>query len=178
MMVMVRTISKEFNNIRFDLFLDRAKVTRAVDRKSRTALSRTGGYVRTLVRRSMKKRPKERTKSGKTSKAFKNYQNESGPPRWVKRGLKDNIFFFYDPKQKSVVIGPRPFKQTATGKPTRRNSGASLLEFGGGARVRVSNRQGKPWVRARFKPKPFMAPQMDAAQAKLRENLAKVKFGS
>ena len=176
-MAMVRTISKEFQNVRFDLFLDRAKVQRAVDRKSRTALSRTGGFVRTRVRRSMKKRPKQKTKSGKTSKAFKKFQQESGPPRWVTRGLKDNIFFFYDPKKKSVVIGPRPFKQTATGKPTRRKSGASLLEFGGGARVRVSNRKGKPWVRASFKPKPFMAPQMDVAQSKLRENLQKVKFG-
>ena len=113
-MAMVRTVSREFQSIRFDLFLDRAKVTRAVDKKARTALSRTGGFVRTKVRRSMKKRPKEKTKSGKTSKAFVRFQQESGPPRWVTRGLKDNIFFFYDPRKKSVVIGPRPFGSTAS----------------------------------------------------------------
>lgn len=165
MMAMVRTISKEFQNVRFDLFLDRAKVQRAVDRKSRTALSRTGGFVRTAVRRSMKKRPKKKKVT-------------SGPPRWVTRGLKDNIFFFYDPKKQSVVIGPRPFRSTATGVPTTRKSGASLLEFGGGARIKQTNRRGQPWVAAKFRPRQFMAPQQDVAQAKLKENLVKVKFGS
>lgn len=177
-MAMVKTISKEFQNVRFDLFLDRQKVQRAVDKKSRTALSRTGGFVRTAVRRSMKKAPKKRTKSGRMSKAYQKFQGETGPPRWHTKGLKNNIFFFYDPRQKSVVIGPRPFRSTSTGKPSRRKSGASLLEFGGGAHVKVTNRKGQPWVRARFRPKPFMAPQMDAAQAKLRENLERVKFGA
>ena len=176
-MAMVRTISREFQNVRFDLFLDRAKVQRAVDRKARTALARTGGFVRKTVRQSMKKKPQRKTKGGKISKAYTKSLSESGPPRWVTRGLKDNIFFFYDPKKRSVVIGPRPFASTSTGKPTQRKSGASLLEFGGGARVRINNRKGKPWVKARFRARPFMAPQMDAAQAKLREQLERVKFG-
>ena len=163
-MVMVKTISKEFQNVRFDLFLDRAKVQNAVDRKSRRVLSRTGGFVRQAVRRSMKKKPKKKIV-------------RTGPPRWVKRGLKDNIFFFYDDRKKSVIIGPRPFKQTRTAVPTRRRSGASLLEYGGGAKVRILNRHGKPWVKTTFRQRSFMAPQMDAAQAKLKENLANVKFG-
>ena len=175
-MVMVRELSREFKNVRFDLFLDRAKVQRAIDRKSQRALSRTGGFIKTRVERSMRKRPQKRTKTGKRSKPFQKFLSETNkPPRWVTRGLKDNIFFFYDPNKRSVVIGPRPFPSTSTGKPTRRRSGASLLEFGGAAIVKVTNRKGQPWVRATFRRKPFMAPQMDIAQSKLRENLQ--RFG-
>ena len=176
-MAMVRELSREFQNVRFQLFLDRAKVKRAIDKKSRTVLARTGGVVRKAVRQSMKKKPQKRTKKGKVSKAYVRSLGETGPPRWVTRGLKDNVFFFYDPKKRSVVIGPRPFPSTRTGQPTQRKSGASLLEFGGGARVRATNRKGKPWIRAQFRPKPFMAPQMGLAQSKLRENLERVKFG-
>ena len=177
-MAMIRVMSREFEQVRFDLFLDRAKVTAAVDRKSRRVLSRTGGFVRTKVRQSMKKKPKRLTKSGRISKAYQRSLTESGPPRWTTRGLKDNIFFFYDDRRKSVTIGPRPFKQTKTAVPSRRKSGASLLEFGGAARVRILNRPGKPWVRAKFRKRSFMAPQQPAAHAKLKENLATIRFGS
>ncbi len=60
-MVMRKEMSREFKGIRFDLFLDRDKVQKAVDRKARRVLARTGGFVRTKVRQSMRKRPKKRS---------------------------------------------------------------------------------------------------------------------
>ena len=124
---------KEFDQIRFDLFLDRQKVQRAVDRKTRKVLAMTGGFVRTRVRRSMKKAPKKKIV-------------KTGPPRYHTRGLKNNIYFFMDEHKRSVVIGPRPFKGTATARPRSRRSGAALLEFSGSARVRIVDGTAVKWV--------------------------------
>lgn len=86
-------------------------VTKLLDRQTRRAFSRAGGYIRATAKRSIKKRQG-------TSKP--------GDPPYSHTGLLKNfIFFSYDPHQKSVIVGPEKLtRRGAEGAP-------KALEYGG-----------------------------------------------
>lgn len=91
-------------------FFDRAGVIAATDRMERRGLSKFGAFVRTRDTRSQRKRKKA---------------SLPGQPPSVHLGLvKKFTYFAYDPRRKSVVIGPVPL----TG---RRPTTLRTLEEGG-----------------------------------------------
>lgn len=78
------------------LFFDRVKVEREMDRATRKALSRFGAFVRRRDQTSQRKR-----------KGI----SPPGQPPYAHEGLLRKLTFFaYDPKTRSVVIGPVPIK--------------------------------------------------------------------
>src|SRR5690606_28852572 len=93
------------------LFFDRKAVTSRVDRATRRVLSRFGAFVRRTARSSIRKR-KRTSEPGK-------------PPSSHTGMLKKFIFFGYDPRRDSVVIGPVRLSQKGRGE------APSLLEYGG-----------------------------------------------
>ncbi len=117
------------------LFMDRDRVIRATDRAQRRALSRIGGYVRTTAKRSIRKR-KKKSEPGK-------------PPSSHSGELRGGIWFSYEPREKTVVIGPVSF---GTGVP-------SVLEHGGTINVKT-DRRGTPGrsETVRIKARPYMGP--------------------
>jgi hypothetical protein len=83
------------------LFFDRPEVLSEMDRETLKVFRRFGGFVRKVARRSIKKRKRKTSAPG-------------SPPH--SRGahlLRNNIFFHYDPNQRSVVIGPTALNQTS-----------------------------------------------------------------
>jgi hypothetical protein len=74
------------------LFLDRSAIARYVDRKTLRVFKRFGAFVRLVAQRSMRRR-----------KAA----SPPGQPPSVRKGqLRKFIFFSFDERRKSVVIGP------------------------------------------------------------------------
>ncbi len=93
-------------------FLDRAKVMRAVDRGRRRSLAKSGSYIRTTARRSMR-RKRGRSRPGQ-------------PPHAHVGLLRDLLFFSYDSSTNSVVVGPVAIN--------KRSEAPAVLEFGGRTR--------------------------------------------
>jgi hypothetical protein len=92
------------------LFFDSPKVISAVDKTSRRVMCRFGALVRTIAKRSIRKRKKA---------------SAPGQPPSSHTGLlKKFIWFGYEPGSKTVVIGPARL----TGK--NKGEAPSLLEYG------------------------------------------------
>jgi hypothetical protein len=73
-------------------FLDRQAITRYVDQKTLRVFKRFGAFVRLVAQRSMRRR--------KTP-------SPPGQPPSVRKGqLRKLIFFSFDERRKSVVVGP------------------------------------------------------------------------
>lgn len=123
------------------LFFDRNKVTGAVNRAERRVLSRFGAFVRRGARSSIRKR--------------KRISEPGQPPSSHTGLLKRTIFFVYEPKKASVIIGP-----VLLGKGT---NAPALLEHGGV----VVRRKRKRKVRATYRPRPFMGPAFEREKPKL-----------
>jgi hypothetical protein len=123
-------------------FFDAPRIQRAVDKAARQKLSRLGAFVRQRAMHSIRKR--------------KGSSKPGDPPHSHVGLLRTKIFFVYEPKDKSVVIGPVLIN---------RPSGATWLnELGGVAtiRTRFGTRS------ARYPARPYMLPALEAeAEAKL-----------
>ena len=117
------------------MFFDAKAVGNIITKNERRFLIRVGSWIRTVAKRSIRKPTKKQPNS------------EPGePPRSQTGYLKKNIFYGFDAKSRSVVIGG------AKTKP----KGAKLLqklEFGSGKQ----------------KARPFMQPALDKSQGKIRE---------
>jgi hypothetical protein len=74
------------------LFLDRPAIARYVDRKTMRVFKRFGAFVRLVAQRSMRRR--------------KTPSPPGQPPSVHKGQLRKFIFFSFDERRKSVVIGP------------------------------------------------------------------------
>ena len=84
--------------------------------------------------------------------------SEPGKPPSSHTGLlKKFIFFGYDPRRDSVVIGPVRLTQKGRGE------APSLLEYGGNTSVEHRGQRKRARVRAR----PFMGPAFEQEQPKL-----------
>ncbi len=118
-------------------------VQRAMDRATRRALNKAGGWIRKTAKRSIRPR--------------KTISQPGQPPHSHTGPLRDLMFYGYEPYAQTVVIGPLPFK----GK-----KGAPLLEVGGVTIARQRSRSGK--IRHRrmvYRARPFMGPALDKALA-------------
>jgi len=124
------------------MFFDRQAVLGAVDRATRSVLSKFGAFVRTAARHSIRKR--------------KAASQPGSPPSSHVGTLRRLIFFGYDPARKSVVIGPTPFRSEVEAPP--------LLEYGG--RARRKDRKGRNVVSI-YRPRPFMTPAFESEKTKL-----------
>lgn len=157
------------------LFFDSDKVKSLTDAATRRNLGKSGGEVRKIARRSMRKaRMKSRgdmtereirvfdlrvaqwklTKQGPRPKRPLAASKPGEPPR-VRRGdIKQQLFYVYDPSSKSVVVGPAKLSR-ATGAP-------ATLEFGGSTRGSF----GKTVTVAK---RPYMQPALAVARPKMSE---------
>lgn len=122
-------------------FFDTDNVIKLVDASMRKSLSRFGAFVRTRSRSSIRKR--------------KRASNPGEPPSSHTGILKRFIFFSYDAKNKSVVVGPTPLRSDSTAP--------ELLEHGGaGITSKFINRRGQERRRGQWRARPFMKPAFDA----------------
>jgi len=119
-------------------FFDKSPAVRLLNRKTRRILSRFGAYVRTSARTSMRPDPKGGQQSSAPGKP---------PQSRGKKLLRDLLFFSYDEKSKSTVVGPLRLGRTASEHVPR------TLEKGG-----TIVRDGKP---NRYKARPFMKPAFE-----------------
>jgi hypothetical protein len=132
--------------IRFEikqLFFDSPKVVRAVDRTTRRVLSKFGAFVRRTARSSIRKR--------------KRISEPGSPPSSHSGLLKKFLFFGYEPRKDSVVIGPVRLTQKGRGE------APSLLEYGGSTKVEHRGKR----KRAKVRPRPFMGPAFEKEEPKL-----------
>jgi len=129
------------------LFFDRKAVQNAADRATRRVLSRFGAFVRRGARSSIRKRKKP---------------SEPGRPPSSHTGLlKRFIFFGYEPRRRSVVIGPVRLNQMVGDAP-------AALEHGGTSRVVTgSRRRGRRVRSVTIRPRPFMGPAFEREMPKL-----------
>jgi len=132
-----------------NLFFDTPKVQRSVDRGTRRVLSRFGAFVRRSAKSSI--RPRKRV------------SRPGEPPSSHTGLLKKFIFFAYQPRNKSVVIGPVQLTQKGRGEAPR------LLEHGGTATLQRHGKRDKANFRAHFQGRPFMGPAFLKEQPKLPE---------
>lgn len=115
-------------NIDFKYFFDKPAVQKAAGKSSKKALSKAGAFIRTTAKRSIRKRKK--------------ISKPGFPPSSHSGELKRLIYFSYDMKNDSVVIGPLLFK--SGDQPTVPN----VLEFGG-----IKKYKGK---KRNYEARPFM----------------------
>lgn len=132
-----------FKFIPKELFFDRKKVTDAVERGKRLALSKAGSFVRTRAR-SITGKPS--TKSSDPGR----------PPKRHVGLLHDLIYFAYSPENSAVDIGP-VFLNSTIGK----GEAPHALEFSGDVTIKSHGRRRRAHIRAR----PFMGPSLQAEVA-------------
>lgn len=125
------------------LFFDTKAVRGSVDKATRRALSKFGAFVRKSSRSSIRIR--------------KAVSRPGAPPSSHTGLLKRLILFGYDPRKRSVVIGPVRFTRRAGGE------APSLLEYGGRGTVTRFDKK----KRATWSPRPFMGPAMEKEKSKL-----------
>ena len=107
------------------MFFDSPAVVRRVDKRTRRVFSRFGAYVRQTARQSIRK-PHRKLAPGEKLKRDRQGRYIGAKPRYSRQGdppfdqtglLKRYIYFGYDLRQRSVVIGPEkltgPVSETA-----------------------------------------------------------------
>lgn len=121
------------------MFFDNAKVINAVDRASRSVLSKFGAFVRTAAKSSIRPRKKS-SKPGH-------------PPTSHSGLLKKFIFFGYSQQQTSVVIGPAKLNQKIGNAP-------EVLEYGGKSTIFAWDSKAKVKTKqtVRIAARPYMRP--------------------
>jgi hypothetical protein len=122
-----------------DMFFDRKKVTRAVDKATRVVLSKAGAFIRTTARHSIRQR-KAASAPGE-------------PPSSHAGLLKRFILFGYDARRQTVVVGPMRLNQKVGNAP-------EALEHGGASVVVEGLRRRRRKRRVRIRRRPFMGPAM------------------
>ncbi|TVQ33878.1 MAG: hypothetical protein EA376_01200 [Phycisphaeraceae bacterium] len=126
-----------------NIFLDRPKVRRAVNRAKLRALSRAGAFIRQRARTSIRRR--------------RGSSPPGSPPHSHEGSLRRLILFGYDRASDSVVVGPARLNKPG--------EAPSVLEFGGRTRVeRRRTRRGGGRVieskRVRIEARPYMGPAL------------------
>ena len=107
-------------------FFDRPNVQSAIDKGTRRALSKFGAFVRQRARTSIRKK--------------KGVSDPGQPPHSHLGLLRKGILFAFDPRAKSVVIGPVPTSK-ATGAPELLEKGGTVP--GNGREIWITNTPGR-----------------------------------
>lgn len=145
-------------------FVIDAKAMRQLDVWERKVLYRTGGFARTIIRRSIKKRPKKKgARRGRAGKAP--YYT---PGQRDLFSLKGGIIFQVDEARSAVRVGTTKFKTSTT---SRQPSTTMLLERGGPARTEILKHDHGELVfvrvKARYDPHPFVGPRLPRVIAEM-----------
>jgi len=119
------------------LFFDRKAVTDATDRGTRRMLSRFGAYVMRRGRSSIRRRKKV---------------SDPGKPPSAHEGSIKKIYFGYEPRRRSVVVGPVLLNLVSFDDQMRPVSGAvpEVLEKGGAINV-LEEWTGSRWWRVNLR---------------------------
>jgi hypothetical protein len=138
-------------------FFDRAAVLQYMDKRTLKFLRHAGGYVRKTARNSMRQ--------------VKKPSPPGQPPRARSGQLKEMLYFSFEPRNRSVVVGPAGFGKSVVPR---------LLEEGGTEQMRIapvyrhgkivgfSHRKTDPIKTARYPARPYMKPAFDKALAQRR----------
>lgn len=134
-----------------------SEITKDLDDDARRGLARFGGLIRTTARRSMRK-PRQKKLSEMTSKERQEFHIRSSiakkmgekkprrpnmpsapgePPRVIGGQVKKFLYFGYDKKERSVVVGPAKIN-SPTGAPETLEKGGTVNTRAG--RVKISKR--------------------------------------
>jgi hypothetical protein len=157
------------------MFFDRPKVVKALKSTNRRILSKTGAFIRTSARGSIKTRSYESTSSpgsppydhtGFALQRINRQRKKAGLQR-IKRsqgsfnqGLRA-ILFAYEPSTESVIVGPVKFGGSGRTVP-------SVLEYGG-----TTTNWKKETMRVQKRPfmEPAMKKELPSLPAKWRSSL-------
>lgn len=129
-------------------FFDRKKVLSAVDRTTQRNLSRFGSRVRRTARSSIRRR-KRASRPGQA-------------PTNRKGQLKRFLFYAFEPRRRSVVIGPARLPGSKAIVP-------EILEHGGTISLSVTGKRRRRTRRVPYAARPFMQPAFDKELRKLPE---------
>jgi len=163
-----------------NFFFDRAAVIKAVDRQTRSVLSKFGAYVRRTAKGSIKKAAPSKLEKVKRARKvlarsktpatqqlamevlMRAQQDASAPagqpPRSVKGFLKDHIFFVFEPARRGVIIGPEALGAAVAPK---------ALEQGGRSITKI-RRGGQTISRVvTVRPHPYMGPAVAKVEKQL-----------
>lgn len=155
-----------------DFFFDRKVVIDAVGKAAARNLSKAGAYIRTSARSSIRKR-KRVSKPGE-------------PPSSHTGHLKEYIWFAFDPRAESVVVGPVGFNQKSVSNgeivsgvvPVILEKGGTigirevLTRWGWQTRGRSRRReQGLPTRvrKASYEARPYMGPAFEKNKDKFKD---------
>ena len=137
-------------------FFDSAAVLRAVDRAKRRAMVRQGQLIRTIAKRSIRKR-KGASRPGEAPHSHRGH-------------LRRFLFYSYDRLRQTVVIGPTALSARAIVPPLLEAGGAVKSKRG---RLISDGKGGQRWVargvRQTYRPRPFMGPALAKAKPYLAE---------
>jgi len=134
------------------IFFDRKDMLDRIDAATKRVFSRFGAYTRRTARQSIRKR-KKASKPGK-------------PPSSHEGLLKRFIFFGYDRRQRSVVIGPEKLSGPVS------DTALEALEYGGRSRTSdyvwtAGRRRKKVFRNVKIDARPFMGPAFEKEKPKL-----------
>lgn len=153
------------------MFVDRRIIRARVDRAKLKNLSRQGAFVRTAARSSIRKARMKKVgemstderelyerrvdaakRAGRPKPKRPRAASRPGePPRSQVGTLRKFLFFSYDPRSESVVVGPAR-------TPADDQDAPQTLEFGG-----TAERRGR---RVSVAPRPYMGPALTQEQPK------------
>lgn len=152
------------------MFFDKPKVVSAMDDATRRSLSRAGAFVMRSARSSMRKPAMARqrklraevqagrryvTLSPEEKRAYHGSSEPGKPPRVHAGTLRKMIYFGYDQRTRSVVVGPQRFS-------TKGGEAPRILEFGGKTVIVKRKRSGgRIRKRVEVKARPYMVPALE-----------------
>ncbi len=164
-------------------FFDRAAIGNAVEKAILRGLASAGAYVRTVARRSMRRRKKA--------------SPPGQPPSTHQGQLRDLLLFAYDQPNKATVVGPAKFsavrKNSASTTPvpglhehggmvtvfkkvfnkgrkaTDRQKESFLRKLKDGSLIPAKKRFTLVKVQAKYPVRPYMGPALETSKAKLPE---------
>jgi hypothetical protein len=124
-------------------FFDRPKVQRAMDAKAKRAFSRFGSFVRRRAQTSMRKR--------------KDSSPPGSPPSSHRGDLRKHLYFAWDDRRRSVVVGPIQLG---------RGTAPKALEYSGEStavrRFKSNGQQFTALRKIRVRAHPYMRPALKA----------------
>lgn len=126
-------------------FFDRQIVIDAVGKAAAKNLSKAGSFIRTSARSSLRRRKASSPPGEPPSVHTKD-----------RVATLKNIWFVFDPANRSVVVGPLKLNGSRL-EGSNRKTVPSLHELGGAAVVTSRKRK----RRAKYAPRPFMGPAME-----------------
>ena len=138
-----------------DAFLDRSAISNAIDRERKRALSRQGGLVRTIAKRSLKK------------KANPSATSPAGSPPYshAPHNLRRLLWYAYSPFEQSVIVGPVGFGRSGKPVPEIHEKGGTATivvpKKGKGRRKKFGRKTTKKTVH--YSERPFMGPSRRTA---------------